>query len=147
MADAQIRDAQEAKEKADPFFVSSLEKAAENGIPEVMQDRLMLTATRIRQIADGVREVKALPSPLGSVESMEKLENVLSAIDYSLNTKKKRHIIGGVLMSISLLFGGLAFTVITIKTEVIKNDKGRNYGLYMAMQIIDKYKAESEDKE
>lgn len=54
-----------------------LEKAAENGIPEVMQDRLMLTATRIKQIADGVREVKALPSPLGSVESMEKLENGL----------------------------------------------------------------------
>jgi len=26
-------------------------------------------------------------------------------------------------------------------------DKGRNYGLYMATQIIDKYKAESEDKE
>lgn len=25
-------------------------------------------------------------------------------------------------------------------------DHGRNYGLYMAIQIIDKYKAESEDK-
>lgn len=53
---------------------------------------------------------------------MEKLENVLSAIDYSLNTKKKRHIIGGVLMSISLLFGGLAFTVVTLKMEGIKHE-------------------------
>lgn len=38
-------------------------------------------------------------------------------LDQSLNTKKKRHIAGGVLMSISLLFGGLAITVITLKTE------------------------------
>ena len=39
-------------------------------------------------------------------------------LDHSLDTKKKRHITGGgVLLSISLLFGGLAFTIITIKTE------------------------------
>ncbi len=38
-------------------------------------------------------------------------------LDYALNTKKKQHIAGGILMSISLLFGGLAITVITIKTE------------------------------
>lgn len=35
----------------------------------------------------------------------------------SLDTKEKRHIAGGVLMSISLLFGGLALTIITLKTE------------------------------
>lgn len=38
-------------------------------------------------------------------------------LDYSLDTKKKRHIAGGILMSISVLFGGLAFTVMTLKTE------------------------------
>ena len=38
-------------------------------------------------------------------------------LDHALNTKKKRHIAGGVLMSISLLFGGLAITVVTLKTE------------------------------
>ncbi len=38
-------------------------------------------------------------------------------LDHSLNTRKKRHIAGGVLMSISLLFGGLALTIMTIKTE------------------------------
>ncbi len=38
-------------------------------------------------------------------------------LEYALNTKKKQHIAGGILMSISLLFGGLAITVITIKTE------------------------------
>lgn len=38
-------------------------------------------------------------------------------LDYALNTKKKRHIAGGILMSVSLLFGGLALTVMTIRTE------------------------------
>lgn len=48
---------------------------------------------------------------------MDRLEALLSMLDHSLNTKKKRHLAGGVLMSISLLFGGLAITVITLKTE------------------------------
>lgn len=38
-------------------------------------------------------------------------------LDYALNTKKKRHIAGGILMSVSLLFGGLAVTIMTLKTE------------------------------
>ena len=48
---------------------------------------------------------------------MDKRLNVLSILSHSLNTKRKRHITGGILMSVSLLFGGLAFTVITLKTE------------------------------
>ena len=48
---------------------------------------------------------------------MDRLERILSMLDHSLNTRKKRHIAGGVLMSVSLLFGGLAFTVITLKPE------------------------------
>lgn len=48
---------------------------------------------------------------------MEKLGRILSMIDHSLNTKKRRHIAGGILMSISLLFGGLAVTVLSVKTE------------------------------
>lgn len=50
---------------------------------------------------------------------MERMEALLSMLDYSLNTKKKRHLAGGILMSVSLLFGGLALTVLTIKTEEI----------------------------
>lgn len=38
-------------------------------------------------------------------------------LDYSLDTKKKRHIAGGILMSVAVLFGGLAFTVMTLNTE------------------------------
>lgn len=44
-------------------------------------------------------------------------------LDLSLDTKKKRHIAGGVLMSISLLFGGLAVTIITLKTEEDEREK------------------------
>lgn len=36
--------------------------------------------------------------------------------------KRKRHIIGGVLLSVSLLFGGLALTVISIKNEEKDNE-------------------------
>ena len=48
---------------------------------------------------------------------MDKLEGFISMLDYSLNTRRKRHITGGILMSISFLFGGLAITIMTIKTE------------------------------
>ena len=48
---------------------------------------------------------------------MDRIEYILSVLDYALDTKKKRHIVGGILMSISFLFGGLALTVTSIKTE------------------------------
>ena len=48
---------------------------------------------------------------------VEKVERILFMIDHSLNTKRRRHIAGGILASISLFFGGLAFTVITLKIE------------------------------
>lgn len=48
---------------------------------------------------------------------MDRLEEILSMLEESLNTRRKRHIAGGVLMSISLLFGGLAITIITLKME------------------------------
>lgn len=53
---------------------------------------------------------------------VERLEAIISMLDHALNTKKKRHIAGGILMSISLLFGGLSVTVLTLKTEDKKNE-------------------------
>lgn len=44
-------------------------------------------------------------------------------MDHALNTKTKRHIAGGLLLSISLLFGGLAVTIITLKTEEDEREK------------------------
>ena len=55
---------------------------------------------------------------------MHQLRKVLSIVDHSLNIKRKRHITGGVLLSISLLFGSLAFTIISMKMEDNDDDIG-----------------------
>lgn len=48
---------------------------------------------------------------------MNNLEDILYTLEQVVDTKRKRHIVGGILMSISLLFCGLTFTVMTLKTE------------------------------
>ena len=37
---------------------------------------------------------------------MDRLERILSMLDQTLSNKKKRHIEGGILLSVSLVFGG-----------------------------------------
>ena len=54
---------------------------------------------------------------------MEGIGNFISMKDYILDTNRKRHITGGILLSASLLFGGLALTVMTIKTEEDNNEQ------------------------
>lgn len=54
---------------------------------------------------------------------MHRLEDFVEMLDHALNTKAKRHITGGVLLSISLLFGGLAVTIMTLKTEDNDNER------------------------
>lgn len=58
---------------------------------------------------------------------MEKLERILSMLDYSLGNKKKRYIAVGILMSVSLLFGVLAFTVITLKSDEKEKENENEY--------------------
>lgn len=53
---------------------------------------------------------------------MDVIENLISMLDYVLDTKRKRHITGGILLSASFLFGGLALTVMTIKDEEDKDE-------------------------
>lgn len=48
---------------------------------------------------------------------MERLEIIISILDETLDTNRKRHITGGILISVSLLFGGLALTILTLKME------------------------------
>lgn len=54
----------------------------------------------------------------------EHLDSLLMMLDCTLNSKRKRHIVGGTLMSISLLFGGLSLTIMTIKDQ---DDKEETY--------------------
>lgn len=48
---------------------------------------------------------------------MDYLDNLLTTLDYILNSKRKRHIVGGILISMSTLFAGLAGTVMSIKED------------------------------
>ena len=54
---------------------------------------------------------------------MDSLENAFLFLDYLTDTQRKRHVVGGVLMSVSLFFGGLAFTLMAVKGEA---DEERN---------------------
>jgi hypothetical protein len=57
------------------------------------------------------------------VMDMEGLTNFVSMLDYILDSQRKRHIVGGILLSASLLFGGLAMTVMSIKDEEGNSDE------------------------
>jgi len=57
------------------------------------------------------------------VTEVDQLENFICSVDYMLNTKRKRHITGGILLSISMLLGGLALTVMTIKNGECNNEQ------------------------
>ena len=54
-----------------------VQRAKDNGMAPGLVDRLTLTPERIAGIAAGIREVAALPDPIGRVESMEKRPNGL----------------------------------------------------------------------
>lgn len=54
------------------------------------------------------------------------IDEMIALLDAMLDTKRKRHIAGGVLLSLSLLFGGLSATVMTIKEEIDISPRGKN---------------------
>ena len=56
---------------------------------------------------------------------MDRLNYIVAMLEKTLGTRAKRHIMGGTLISVSLLFSGLALTVITLKTED-KEDEDEN---------------------
>lgn len=49
--------------------------------------------------------------------NMEHTKRLLSMIEHLISTKRKRHIIAGVLLSAALFAGGLAATVLSIRVE------------------------------
>lgn len=56
---------------------------------------------------------------------MDRLNYIVAMLERTLGTRSKRHIMGGALVSISLLFGGMALTVMTLKTD-IEEDEDKN---------------------
>lgn len=65
-------------EKKIPVILTANEKdlaqATDNNISETMQDRLRLTPERIKEMAEGIRQVATLPDPIGEVDKMWKNE-------------------------------------------------------------------------
>lgn len=53
---------------------------------------------------------------------MDTIESLISILDFTLDTRRRRHIVGGILLSISMLFGGLALTTMTLKSEEKKDE-------------------------
>ena len=56
---------------------------------------------------------------------MDRLNYIVAMLEKTLGTRAKRHIMGGTLISVSLLFSGLALTVMTLKIED-KEDEDEN---------------------
>jgi glutamate-5-semialdehyde dehydrogenase len=54
-----------------------MKNAEEKGMPEAMRDRLLLTEKRVEDMAEGIRQVAALPDPVGEVLGMTKRPNGL----------------------------------------------------------------------
>ena len=67
--------------KKTPYLIEEnrrdLEKGERKGLSSAMLDRLMLDEARIRGMAEGLREVAALPDPVGEVTRMWKRPNNL----------------------------------------------------------------------
>jgi hypothetical protein len=61
---------------------------------------------------------------------MDRLDYIVSMLEKTLGTKSKRHILGGALISVSLLFSGLALTVMTLKTEDMEDNDENEIQVY-----------------
>lgn len=48
---------------------------------------------------------------------MEHLKRFITTLEHIVSTKKKRHIVGGILLSTSIFLGGLALTVMSTNVE------------------------------
>lgn len=61
-----------------------LEKAEKNNMPSAMRDRLRLDEARIRDMAEGVLKIAALPDPIGRVLGGRELPNGLKIVKISV---------------------------------------------------------------
>ena len=48
---------------------------------------------------------------------MEHAKKLIATLEHLVSTPKKKHIVGGILLSTSLFLGGLALTVMSTKIE------------------------------
>lgn len=48
---------------------------------------------------------------------MDRAKRFIATLEHLLSSKKKRHIVGGILLSASIFLGGLALTVMSTNVE------------------------------
>lgn len=48
---------------------------------------------------------------------MDHMKRLISTLEHLVSTPKKKHIVGGILLSTSVFLGGLALTVMSTKIE------------------------------
>lgn len=48
---------------------------------------------------------------------MERAKRIVATLEHLVSTGKKKHIVGGILLSASIFLGGLALTVMSAKIE------------------------------
>lgn len=48
---------------------------------------------------------------------MDRAKRFIATLEHLVSSKKKRHIVGGILLSTSIFLGGLALTVMSTKVE------------------------------
>ena len=48
---------------------------------------------------------------------MDRARRIISTLEHLVSSKKKRHIVGGILLSTSIFLGGLALTVMSTNVE------------------------------
>lgn len=54
---------------------------------------------------------------------MDYVKRLIATFEHLVSTKKKRHIVGGILLSTSIFLGGLALTVMSAKVEENDNEQ------------------------
>lgn len=57
------------------------------------------------------------------VFDMDRLNYIVTMLERTLGTRTKRHILGGALVSMSLMLSGLALTIVTIKIDEEDNEE------------------------
>lgn len=53
---------------------------------------------------------------------MDHAKRLIATLEHLVSTRKKRHIVGGILLSTSIFLGGLALTVMSAKVEENNNE-------------------------
>lgn len=54
---------------------------------------------------------------------MDHAKRLIATLEHLVSTPKKKHIVGGILLSASLFLGGLALTVMSTKIEENMNEQ------------------------